>query len=154
MSFDSNDITFMKEALTLAEHAASLGEVPVGAVLVSQGQIIGRGQNQRETLKSALSHAEIHAIEEACRHRGAWRLTDCTLYVTLEPCLMCAGAIYQARLSRVVFATEDPKAGAVGSLFKLHEDTRLNHRYVVEGGLLKDESQKLLKAFFKARRSE
>lgn len=148
------DLAFMEAALELARQAGARGEVPVGAVVVYEGRVIGTGENRRETMKSAVSHAEIYAIEEACKNRHAWRLSDCTLYVTLEPCLMCAGAIYQARLARVVFGTTDPKAGALGSLFRLHEDTRLNHRYVVQGGLLADESQRLLKDFFKARRSE
>ena len=146
------DNGFMTRALELAREAAARGEVPVGAVVVFEGRIIAEGSNRREELHSALSHAEIHAIEAACQVRAAWRLSGCQLFVTLEPCIMCAGAIHQARLDRVVFGAYDPKAGALGSLYKIHEDARLNHRYVVEGGLLESASQALLKEFFRSRR--
>ena len=142
----------MTRALELAREAATRGEVPVGAVVVFEGTIIAEGSNRREELHSALSHAEIHAIEKACQVRGAWRLSGCQLFVTLEPCIMCAGAIHQARIDRVIFGAYDPKAGALGSLYKIHEDARLNHRYVVEGGLMESTSQALLKEFFRSRR--
>lgn len=145
---------WMQEALALAAQAAQLGEVPVGAVIVKDDRIIGRGYNRRETDRSALSHAEIAAIGEACKTLGAWRLAGCTLYVTLEPCLMCAGAIYQARIDRVVFGAFDAKAGALGSLYKVHEDSRLNHRFVVQGEFFGDASRALLQSFFKARRAD
>ena len=147
------DIEFMQQALELAREAAVHGEVPVGAILVAAGKVIGRGRNQRENLQSAISHAEIHAISEGCKSLAAWRLSGCVLYVTLEPCIMCAGAISQARIERVVFGASDPKGGAVGSLYHLHEDPRLNHRFVVEAGILAEESQILLREFFQARRS-
>ena len=110
------DIKYMDEALKLAEEAAAEGEVPVGCVIVRNGQIVGRGRNRRETAKTALGHAEIEAIRQACETLGGWRLWDCTLYVTLEPCPMCAGAIVNARIPRVVFGAEDAKCGACGSV--------------------------------------
>lgn len=146
------DRFWMNYALSLAEAAAMQNEVPVGAVVVRKGRLIGSGINLRESIKQASAHAELLAIEEASRCLDAWRLQDCTLYVTLEPCLMCAGAIYQARLPRVVYAAKDPKAGALGSLFQLNEDGRLNHRYGVEHGLGAEESASLLSGFFKRRR--
>lgn len=142
----------MTEALALARDAATRGEVPVGAVIVRDGIVVGRGANLRETRQDATEHAEMAAIREACTTLKSWRLTGCELYVTLEPCLMCAGAIYQARLDRVVFGALDPKAGAMGSLYKVHEDARLNHRLPVEAGVLGDECGLVLKEFFRARR--
>lgn len=146
------DAQFMQRALLLAGQAAACGEVPVGAVVVSEGQIVGEGYNLRESKACALWHAETVAIEQASRHLGAWRLANCELFVTLEPCLMCAGSIYQARIPRVVFAALDPKAGACGSLYKIHEDARLNHRFIVESGLFEAESRELLQDFFRRRR--
>lgn len=143
----------MRRALELARAASSRGEVPVGAVVVKDGKIIGEGANAREEANDALRHAEMDAIGQACKSLGSWRLTGCTLYVTLEPCLMCAGAIWQARLDRVVYGATDPKAGAMGSLYKVHEDARLNHRLPVETGILADECGQILKDFFKAKRS-
>lgn len=143
----------MKRALDLAQAAGAQGEVPVGAVVVKDGQIVGEGANAREQANDALRHAEMDAISAACKALGTWRLTGCTLYVTLEPCLMCAGAIWQSRLDKVVYGATDPKAGAMGSLYKVHEDARLNHRLPVETGVLADECGKILKDFFKARRS-
>ena len=143
----------MREALALAAQAFALDEVPVGAVVVHQNQIIGRGFNRRESDHSALAHAEILAIAEASRTMDAWRLIDCTLYVTLEPCLMCAGAIYQARIPQVVFGALDPKAGATGSLYRVHEDTRLNHRFMVQGEFLGQECRDLLQRFFREKRA-
>ncbi len=143
---------FMNEALRLAAFAATIGEVPVGAVVVKDGEIIGRGYNRREIEGQATRHAEIVAMEEASEQIGAWRLSGCTLYVTLEPCLMCAGAIYQARVDEVYFGAWDAKAGACGSLYKVHEDARLNHRFLVHPGVLESESREMLQQFFRRRR--
>lgn len=140
---------FMREAILEAKKAEAMGEVPIGAIVVKAGKIVGRGFNQRETGKRAIAHAEILAIEDACSQLGGWRLVDCDLYVTLEPCLMCAGAIYQARVVNVYYGAADPKAGAFGSLYHIHEDQRLNHMVHVEKGILEDECSGLLKAFFK-----
>ena len=142
----------MRHALDLARAVAAQGEVPVGAVIVRDGQLVASGANGRETQQDAIRHAEIEAISRACQALGTWRLAGCELYVTLEPCLMCAGAIYQARLDRVVFGAFDPKAGAMGSLYKIHEDERLNHRLPVVGGVLATECGQVLKDFFRARR--
>ena len=146
------DEDFMAYALVLAKKAADLGEVPVGAVVVRDGTIIGEGWNLRETTRDPLHHAEIMAIQEAAKNSNAWRLSETTLYVTLEPCLMCAGAIYQARIPRVVFGAMDPKAGACGSLYQVHEDARLNHRYLVQPGVLANPCSEILKDFFRRRR--
>ncbi len=146
------DRFWMDYALSLAEAAALLDEVPVGAVVVHKGRLIGSGINLRESTMLASAHAEFLAMEEASRFLKAWRLQDCTLYVTLEPCLMCAGAIYQARIPRVVYGARDPKGGALGSLFQLNTDSRLNHRYSVEEGLGAEESAKLLSGFFRKKR--
>lgn len=145
---------FMREAILEAKKAEAIGEVPIGAVVVKDGQIVGRGHNQRETGKRAIAHAEILAIDEACRHLGGWRLVSCDLYVTLEPCLMCAGAIYQARVENVFYGATDPKAGAFGSLYQIHEDQRLNHMVKVEKGILEAECSELLKAFFRDLRAK
>jgi tRNA(adenine34) deaminase len=142
----------MRAALALAHAAGARGEVPVGAVVVKNGIAVGEGANAREAAKDATRHAEMDAIAAACRTLGAWRLAGCTLYVTLEPCLMCAGAIYQARLDRVVFGALDPKAGAMGSLYRVHEDQRLNHRLPLTGGVLAEECGEILRDFFRARR--
>jgi tRNA(adenine34) deaminase len=150
--FSEDDTIFMGQALDLAKKAAELGEVPVGAVLVLEGRVIGRGWNLRETRRSPLEHAEIMAIREASENINAWRLAGAKLYVTLEPCLMCAGAIYQARITEVIFGAQDPKAGACGSLYSVHEDARLNHRFLVKNGLLAEECGSVLKAFFRQRR--
>ena len=142
----------MRLAIEQAQQAEKIGEVPIGAVLVRDGAVIAVGRNTRETAPAATGHAEIMAIDAACKQLNAWRLSDCTLYVTLEPCLMCAGAIYQARIARVVFGAHDPKAGATGSLFNIHEDKRLNHNFEVQGGVLGSECGTMLKEFFAARR--
>jgi len=142
------DRRFMAEALDLARAAATLGEVPVGAVVVADGRVVGRGLNRRELDQDPLAHAELLAMREACATLGRWRLTDATLYVTLEPCVMCAGALVQARLGRLVFGTTDPQYGAVGSQFDLPRDSRLNHRVAVIGGVEHEACRALLDAFF------
>lgn len=141
------DTEAMHEALALAREAADEGEVPVGCIVTDGEHIVGRGRNRRETGKSALAHAELEAIAEACRTLGGWRLWRCTLYVTLEPCPMCAGAIINARIPRVVFGAPDPKAGSCGSVTDLFA-LPFNHHPVVERGLRAEEAQALLQAFF------
>lgn len=147
-----DDISFIKSALQLAQIAFSLGEVPVGAIIVKQGVVIGSGFNRRESDQCATAHAEVIAIESACKSQNSWRLTDTTLYVTLEPCLMCAGAIYQSRIGRVVYGASDPKGGACGSLYSIHSDVRLNHRFTITPNVLEEECSELLKTFFKQKR--
>lgn len=149
-----HDEKFMLEAIKEAQKAYAIGEVPIGAVVVRQGEIVGRGHNQRETSKRAIAHAEIMAIEEACKNLGGWRLIDCDLYVTLEPCLMCGGAIYQSRVVRLIYGAKDPKSGAFGSLYNLAEDTRLNHQVAVTAGILESECSTLLKQFFRELRNK
>ena len=139
----------MSQALALAERAATLGEVPVGAVVVKDNVIIGIGFNRREMNASSLDHAELLAIADAHRHLGAWRLTDATIYSTLEPCIMCAGAMVHARVKHVVFGAHDPKFGAIESLFKLGQDARLNHTFTHESGVLLTECQDIMRDFFK-----
>ena len=147
------DSDFMKEALRLAAEAAAEGEVPVGCVITRGDQIVGRGRNRRETEKNALCHAEIEAINDACKHLQGWRLWECTLYVTLEPCPMCAGAILNARIPRVVYAAADAKCGATGSVCNLFS-MAFNHHPQVESGLLEEESAALLQEFFQNLRLE
>lgn len=137
----------MREALSLAEKAFELGEVPVGAVAVWDGKIVGRGMNLRETDKNALRHAEIMAIDEACKTLGGWRLWKCDLYVTLEPCPMCAGAIINSRVKRVIYGASDPKAGSCGSLTNLFE-MPYNHKPEVTKGVLEEECSEILSRFF------
>lgn len=146
--------SFMKEALQEAEKARKQNEVPVGAVIVYQGKVIGRGYNQRETLNDPIAHAEIIAIREAAKELGGWRLTNSDLYVTLEPCAMCAGAAVNARIRALYFGAYDPKAGAVSSLMKLAQDKRLNHQVEVFGGICESECGQLLKDFFKEKRKK
>ena len=146
------DEIFMREALALAEHAATLGEVPVGAVVVQNGVVIGRGFNQPITSRDPTSHAEIVALRDAARQLANYRLVDCTLYVTLEPCAMCVGAMLHARLSRVVWGAAEPKSGACGSVINLAGESRLNHHTEFAGGVLAEESGEILKAFFRQRR--
>ena len=145
------DEEYMKIALGEAGQAAALDEVPVGCVVVRRGEIIATAHNTRETGKCALDHAEISAIRDACRKAGGWRLNDTTLYVTLEPCPMCAGAILNARIDRVVIGARDPRAGAFGSLFDLNA-LPLNHKTEITDGVLADESSTLLSSFFKRKR--
>ena len=142
------DAYYMKQALALAREAAREGEVPVGCVIVRGDEIVGRGRNRRETDKSALAHAELEAIAQANKALGGWRLWECTLYVTLEPCPMCAGAIINARIPRVVYAAEDEKFGACRSVCSLF-DMAFNHHPTVEAGLLEQEAVALMQAFFK-----
>ena len=142
-----DDLYFMDQALELAREAAAEGEVPVGCVIVRGGEIVGRGRNRRETAKTALGHAEIEAIADANRNLGGWRLWDCTLYVTLEPCPMCAGAIVNARIPRVVFGASDNKCGACGSVCDLF-NMDFNHHPTVEKGIREEEAAALMTEFF------
>lgn len=148
-----NDHKWMREALAEAKKAEAIGEVPIGAVLVENGEIVARGHNLRESGLDPTLHAEMIAIREASRRKQAWRLSGTTLYVTLEPCPMCAGAILQARIDRVVFGASDPKAGCCGTLMNLLQDGRFNHRSEVTEGVLRDECAALLSGFFQALRS-
>jgi tRNA(adenine34) deaminase len=152
VSFTPDDHHFMREALAFAKIAFAEQEVPIGAVVVREGKMIGRGRNRRERLADPTHHAEIEAIREAAREARSWRLEDCTLYATVEPCPMCAGAAVNARIRRIVYGCADPKAGYCGTLGNIPADARLNHRAEVEGGLLAEESAELLKLFFQARR--
>jgi tRNA(adenine34) deaminase len=146
---------WMLEAVAQAEAALALGEVPIGCVIVHDPTqtIVGRGHNRRETDRDPTAHAEILALRNAGHAIGHWRLLDCTMYVTLEPCPMCAGALVNARLPRLVYGCDDPKAGAVRTLFQICEDARLNHRVEVQGGILADRCASLLTEFFKAQRA-
>ena len=143
-----DDIRFMKEALKQAKKAYKLGEVPIGCVIVYQGKIIGRGYNRRNTDKTPLAHAEITAIRKAGRFMKDWRLEDCKLYVTLEPCQMCSGAIVQARIPQVIMAAENPKAGCAGSVMDILNNPQFNHQVEVKKGVLQEECSELLKKFF------
>ncbi len=141
---------FMREAIAEAQQAAVLNEVPIGAVVVKDGQVIGRGHNMREHFQDVTYHAEMLAIMEACERLHSWRLEDCDLYVTLEPCIMCSGAIINARIANVYYGAPDPKAGAVDSLYHLLTDTRLNHQVNVTSGVLQEKCSQMLKNFFRA----
>lgn len=145
---------WMRRALDLARRAFEEHEVPVGAVIVQDGRILGEGYNQREALHDPTAHAEMIAITQAADNLRSWRLVGCTLYVTLEPCPMCAGAIVQARIPIVIYGAADPKAGACHSLYHLTDDARLNHRATVIGGVLHEESRSLLQEFFTQQRSQ
>lgn len=146
--FKSIQEKYMKEALKQAKKAYALGEVPIGCVIVHEGKIIGRGYNRRNTDKNTLSHAEITAIRKASKVIGDWRLEECTLYVTLEPCQMCAGAIVQARIPEVVMGCMNPKAGCAGSILNILEMPEFNHQVAVTRGILEDECSEMLKTFF------
>ena len=148
----TEDELYMRQALELAREAAASGEVPIGAVLVARGRVQGRGRNRREEAKDATRHAEMDAIREACAAMGGWRLPEATLYVTLEPCPMCAGAILNARVDRLVYGAADPKSGAAGGRVDLLCSDLCNHGVEVTGGVLEEECAALLKAFFSARR--
>jgi tRNA(adenine34) deaminase len=155
MSFVAdNDLEYMQLALERARLAPALGEVPIGAVLVCDGQVLAEVHNFREAWQDPTAHAEVVAIREAASRLGTWRLTGATLYVTVEPCSMCTGAIIQSRISRLVFGAKDPKAGACGSVFNLPDERRLNHRVEVVGGILEQESQELIQAFFRRLRDD
>jgi tRNA(adenine34) deaminase len=151
-NFLDADEHFMRLAIREAERALEHDDVPVGAVIAARGEVIGAGHNERELRADPTAHAETLAIREAARAIGSWRLLDCVLYVTLEPCAMCAGAIVLARVPRVVYGTADPKAGAAGSVLDVLAEPRLNHRPLVEGGLLAAECAAPLVAFFRSRR--
>jgi tRNA(adenine34) deaminase len=151
---NQTDEHFMQLALVEARYAAALGEVPIGAVLVHGGEIIGKGSNRRESSNDPTSHAEMLAIRDAAATLESWRLLETTLYVTLEPCVMCMGAIILARIPRVVFACRDPRAGAAGSLYSLSCDERLNHRVVISEGVLEQECSDLLSGFFRELRMQ
>lgn len=148
------DEYYMKRALHLAGRAQAMDEVPVGAVVVWNGTIIGRGWNRRQTRQNPLEHAELMAIAQAARKLKSWRLEGCTLYVTLEPCPMCAGAIVQSRLERVVYGARDPKGGAVDSVMSMFEIPSWNHHPIWQGGLLEEECSSLLRTFFKEKRRQ
>ncbi len=143
----------MRLALAEADKAEDIGEVPIGAVIVKDGQVIGAAHNRRETDLQATAHAELLAIERACNALGSWRLSDCTLYVTLEPCPMCAGAIVQSRVDRVVYGAADPKAGCAGTLLNLLDEPRFNHRAQVISGCLAEECGERLTSFFRLLRA-
>jgi tRNA(adenine34) deaminase len=148
------DAVMMRRALVLAGHAAAQGEVPVGAVVYRGTTIIAEDFNRRETTNDPAGHAELLAVSAAGRKLGEWRLSDCSLAVTLEPCPMCAGALVNARLGRLVFGAADPKAGACGTLYNIVDDVRLNHRVLMAGGVLADECAMVLRRFFRERRRE
>ncbi|MDO4382286.1 MAG: tRNA adenosine(34) deaminase TadA [Clostridia bacterium] len=145
---------FMKEAIKQAKKAYDKEEIPVGAIIVKDGKIIARGYNKKEEKKDTTQHAEIIAIQKASKKIGAWRLQDCEMYVTLEPCVMCTGALIQARLKRVYIGTMDPKTGACGSVLNLLEDYKFNHKVEVETNIMQKECEKILKDFFKYLRSK
>ena len=151
---ESVDEFFMRQAMGEALAAESIGEVPVGAVLVRDGHVIGRGHNRRETSNDPTTHAEMVAIRQAAAHIGHWRLLDCTLYVTLEPCVMCMGAIILARIPRLVFGCRDPRVGAVGSIYDFSKDHRFNHRVEVTEGILAEECRDQLSGFFQKLRAQ
>ncbi|WP_228027610.1 tRNA adenosine(34) deaminase TadA [Bacillus fonticola] len=157
MSHEKNvqeiDEEWMRRALQYAVEAEEVGEVPIGAVLVHEGLQIAGSRNRREQAQSALAHAELDVIQQGCEVRGSWRLENCTLYVTLEPCPMCAGAIVQSRIPRVVFGAYDPKAGCCGTLYQLCNDERFNHRAECVGGVLEKECGELLSDFFRQLRT-
>ncbi|NTU71210.1 MAG: nucleoside deaminase [Coriobacteriia bacterium] len=149
-----SDEVYMALALAQARAAGEIGEVPIGAVVVCDGAVVASGMNRREVDHDPAGHAEFLAIRDAASKLGRWRLSDCTVYVTLEPCPMCAGLMHQARIARCVYAAPDPKAGALGTLYDLSSDERLNHRFEVSTGVLADESAELLRDFFRRLREE
>lgn len=149
---DRIDERWMREALAEAAKAEALNEVPIGAVIVKDGAIISRGHNLRETEQQSIAHAEMEAIQAACTALGSWRLDDCTLYVTLEPCPMCAGGIIQSRLTRVVYGADDPKGGSCGTVLNLLDEPQFNHQVPIKSGVLADEAGQLLKRFFQSLR--
>ena len=150
----TTDEKYMKEAIRQAEKALKIEEVPIGCVIVYEGKIIGRGYNRRTTDKNPLAHAEMAAIKKASKKMGDWRLEDCTLYVTLEPCQMCSGAIVQARVKRVVIGCMNPKAGCAGSILNLLQVDRFNHQVEITSGVLEEECSQMMKGFFKELREK
>jgi len=148
------DERMMRQALAEAKAALDSDDVPIGAVVVCEGEIVGRGRNQRELLQDPTAHAEMIALTAAADALKCWQLVGCTMYVTLEPCVMCAGALVNARVDRVVFGADDPKAGACGSVYNIVEEKRLNHRVQVSRGLLADECAELLRSFFARKRAQ
>lgn len=153
-NFSDQDHIFMQRAIDLARHAASLDEVPVGAVIVKEGKIIAEGFNTKEQGQACTRHAEINAIEAASKALNSWRLTKCSLFVSLEPCLMCAGAIVASRIDRLVYATTDPKAGAWGSCFNPSAHQFINHKPIIQSGLLAEHASEILKTFFQEKRKK
>lgn len=148
------DEKYMKEAIKEAKKAWAKDEVPIGAVIVKNGKVIARAHNLRESKQIATAHAEIIAIEKACKKIGSWRLNDCTLYVTLEPCAMCSGAMILSRVDRIVYGASDPKGGCVDSCIKMYEQQGFNHYPEVTSGILKDECSSMLTTFFKNKRNQ
>lgn len=153
MAFEADDERWMRRALQQAQHADGDGEIPVGAVIVREGRLLGQAHNQVERLKDPTAHAEILAITQAAAAIGDWRLNGCVLYVTKEPCAMCAGAIVLARITRVVWGVDDPQRGGAVSRFRILQDAALNHRAEMVGGVLEEESRALLQTFFRRRRT-
>lgn len=154
MDVFETDRSFMRIAIEEAKKAEAIGEVPIGAVIVKDGEIIARAHNLRETSQNAVTHAELSAIQDACKEVGSWRLEETTLYVTLEPCPMCAGAILQSRIPRVVYGARDPKGGCVDSLYHLLNDSRFNHECEVAEGVIADECGEMLSSFFRSLREK
>lgn len=148
MKIEKNDEYFMKLALKQAEMAYEIGEIPIGAIIVSDGKIVGKGYNRKETDKDATLHAEMIAIRQACKFLGGWRIPNSTMYVTLEPCSMCAGALVQARVNRLVIALKDEKTGACGSVVNIARNDKFNHKIDVEFGLCRCESYAIIRSFF------
>ena len=151
-AYSAADPLFMSQAISLANQAALAGEVPVGAVIVKQGVVVGSGFNQPITTKDSSAHAEIVAIRQACQTLGNYRLPGCDMYVSLEPCMMCVGALIHARINRLIYAASEPRAGAIHSRMRLPESDFINHKISCHGGLLKEQSAQLLKDFFSSRR--
>ena len=150
----TEDEKFMKEAIKQAKKAEAIGDVPIGCVIVHDGKVIARGYNKRNKDKTVLAHAELLAMKKACKKLGDWRLEDCTMYITLEPCQMCAGAIVQARIDKIVIGSMNPKAGCAGSVLNLLEMDGFNHKVEVERGVLEEECSTMLSGFFKELRME
>ncbi|MCF6411975.1 tRNA adenosine(34) deaminase TadA [Pseudalkalibacillus salsuginis] len=152
--YRSTDELFMKKAIEMAKQAAAIGEVPIGAVIVKDGNIIARGYNLRENEQRSVAHAELIAIDEACKVLGTWRLEGCKLYVTLEPCPMCSGAIVLSRIEQVIYGASDPKGGCAGTLMNLLDEPRFNHQAIVTSGVLEEECSELLTQFFRDLRNK
>lgn len=148
-----SDEQFMRQALALADRAAAVGEIPIGAIVVCDGKVVGSGYNLRESIPDATAHAEMIALREACKNLQRWRLSNCTLYVTIEPCPMCAGAIVNSRIKRLVYGAADSKAGGVESIFRIADHDALNHQVEIRAGVLEDECRQKMKDFFRARRA-